>query len=71
MAATPSPQVLEEARSRARAAGVEIDFEAAPVEELDPARHDAELVICCEVLEHLDDPERALEVLAGLAHGRG
>jgi SAM-dependent methyltransferase len=61
------PEVLEEAQSRARAAGVEIDFEAAPVEELDPARHDAELVICCEVLEHLDDPERALEVLAGLA----
>jgi 2-polyprenyl-3-methyl-5-hydroxy-6-metoxy-1,4-benzoquinol methylase len=61
------PQVLEEARSRASAAGVEIDFEATPVEELRPARHGAELVICCEVLEHLPDPERALEVLAGLA----
>ena len=32
-----------------------------------PTRHAAELVVCCEVLEHLDDPERALEVLAGLA----
>ena len=58
------PQVLEEARSRAMSAGVEIDFEATPVEELDPARHGAELIVCCEVLEHLDDPERALEVLA-------
>ena len=61
------PQVLEEARSRAMSAGVEIDFEATPVEELDPARHGAELIVCCEVLEHLDDPEQALEVLSRLA----
>jgi 2-polyprenyl-3-methyl-5-hydroxy-6-metoxy-1,4-benzoquinol methylase len=61
------PQVLDEARTRADAAGVEIDFEATPVEQLEPARHDAELIVCCEVLEHLEDPERALDVLAGLA----
>jgi 2-polyprenyl-3-methyl-5-hydroxy-6-metoxy-1,4-benzoquinol methylase len=61
------PQVLDEARRRASAAEVEIDFEAAAVEELDPGRHAAELIVCCEVLEHLDDPERALDVLAGLA----
>jgi 2-polyprenyl-3-methyl-5-hydroxy-6-metoxy-1,4-benzoquinol methylase len=61
------PQVLEEARARAATAGVEIDFEAAPVEDLEPERHSAELIVCCEVLEHLDDPERALDVLAGLA----
>ena len=61
------PQVLEEARRRAAEAGVEIDFAATPVEELDPARHAAELIVCCEVLEHLEDPERALDVLAGLA----
>jgi SAM-dependent methyltransferase len=61
------PQVLEEARRRAADADVEIDFEATPVEELDPARHAAELIVCCEVLEHLDDPDRALEVLGQLA----
>jgi 2-polyprenyl-3-methyl-5-hydroxy-6-metoxy-1,4-benzoquinol methylase len=61
------PQVLEEARSRARRSGVEIDFEATPVEALDPARDGAELIVCCEVLEHLSDPEHALEVLARLA----
>jgi 2-polyprenyl-3-methyl-5-hydroxy-6-metoxy-1,4-benzoquinol methylase len=61
------PQVLEEARRRASAAGVEIDFEATPVEELDADRHGAELIVCCEVLEHLEEPERALDVLAGLA----
>jgi 2-polyprenyl-3-methyl-5-hydroxy-6-metoxy-1,4-benzoquinol methylase len=62
------PQVLEEARRRAATAGVEIDFEATPVEELDPARHRAELIVCCEVLEHLEAPERALDVLATLAN---
>jgi SAM-dependent methyltransferase len=61
------PAVLAEARRRARTAGVEIDFEATTVEELDPARHAAELVICCEVLEHLSDQDRAFEVLARLA----
>lgn len=61
------PEVLDEARSRAAAAGVEIGFEAIPVEQLDPDRHSAELVICCEVLEHLDDPERGRDVLARLA----
>jgi SAM-dependent methyltransferase len=61
------PQVLEEARRRAAAASVEIEFEAIPVEELDPDHHAAELVVCCEVLEHLSDPHRALAGLAGLA----
>jgi 2-polyprenyl-3-methyl-5-hydroxy-6-metoxy-1,4-benzoquinol methylase len=60
-------QVLDEARQRAAAAGVQIDFEATPVERLEPGRHATELVVCCEVLEHLEDPERALDVLAGLA----
>jgi 2-polyprenyl-3-methyl-5-hydroxy-6-metoxy-1,4-benzoquinol methylase len=61
------PQVLEEARRRAAAAGIEIDFEATPVEQLDPTRHAAVLVVCCEVLEHLEDPGTGLEVLASLA----
>jgi 2-polyprenyl-3-methyl-5-hydroxy-6-metoxy-1,4-benzoquinol methylase len=59
--------VLEEARRRAATAGVEIEFEAKPVESLGPATDSAELVLCCEVLEHLENPERALEVLAELA----
>jgi 2-polyprenyl-3-methyl-5-hydroxy-6-metoxy-1,4-benzoquinol methylase len=61
------PRVLEEARRRASEAGAEIDFEAVPVEELDPARHGAELIVCCEVLEHLPDPELAVAKLAELA----
>jgi SAM-dependent methyltransferase len=61
------PEVLEEARRRAAVAGVPLEFEAMPVERLDPDRDAAELVLCCEVLEHLEDPEGALDVLAGLA----
>lgn len=61
------PEVLTEARERAREADVEIDFDAVPVEQLDPDRHSAELVVCCEVLEHLEDPRRGRAVLAGLA----
>jgi 2-polyprenyl-3-methyl-5-hydroxy-6-metoxy-1,4-benzoquinol methylase len=61
------PAVLEEARRRAASAGVEVEFEAKPVETLDSETDSAELILCCEVLEHLEGPERALDTLAGLA----
>jgi 2-polyprenyl-3-methyl-5-hydroxy-6-metoxy-1,4-benzoquinol methylase len=61
------PQVIGEAQERARSAGVEVSYEATPVEELEPDRHGAELIVCCEVLEHVEDSERALDVLASLA----
>ena len=31
-----------------------------------PARDHADLIICCEVLEHVDEPDRAVEALRGL-----
>jgi 2-polyprenyl-3-methyl-5-hydroxy-6-metoxy-1,4-benzoquinol methylase len=62
-----SAEVIEEARRRAAAAGLDIAYRAAPIESLRPESDAAELVICCEVLEHLDEPERGLEILAGLA----
>jgi 2-polyprenyl-3-methyl-5-hydroxy-6-metoxy-1,4-benzoquinol methylase len=62
------PEVIEEARARAGEAGLEIGYEVAPAETLEAGRHSAELVVCCEVLEHLEDPERALDVLAELAN---
>ena len=62
-----SEQVVDEARARAAAAGLEIAFKAAPVTSLEPGADAAELVVCCEVLEHVDDPVAALETLAGLA----
>ena len=44
-----------------------VEFKAASVEDLDPAVDSAELIVCCEVMEHLPDPEAALEVVASLA----
>lgn len=60
-------EVIGEARRRAAVAGAEIHYETKPVQELDPERDAAELVLCCEVLEHLDDPAAALETLTALA----
>ena len=62
-----SAAVVAEARRRAQAAGLEIDFRAAPVQSLDPRYDAAELIVCCEVLEHLEDPVAALDRLATLA----
>lgn len=58
---------IEEARERATAAGVEVEYRRDRVEELAPPADAAELIVCCEVLEHISDPDRALSVLAGLA----
>jgi SAM-dependent methyltransferase len=62
-----SAEVIEEARRRAEAAGLEVAYRAAPIDSLDAANDAAELIVCCEVLEHLDDPQRALDRLVGLA----
>ena len=62
-----SSEVIAEAGRRARAAGLELEFKAAPVEALKPAEDAAELIVCCEVMEHLDDPQAALEKVARLA----
>jgi 2-polyprenyl-3-methyl-5-hydroxy-6-metoxy-1,4-benzoquinol methylase len=62
-----SAEVISEARRRSRAAGVEVHYRAAPISALDPVRDAAELVVCCEVLEHLSDPEAGLDTIVGLA----
>ncbi len=62
-----SDDVIAEARRRADATGVSAEFRTAPVERLDPARDSAELIVCCEVMEHLADPRASLAVVARLA----
>jgi SAM-dependent methyltransferase len=62
-----SAEVIAEARRRGDAAGLDVSFKTAPIEALHPAADSAELIVCCEVMEHLDDPGEALEVLARLA----
>ncbi len=63
-----SEQVIGVARENASASGVDVRFNACGIYELKPERDAAELIVCCEVLEHLERPEEALEVLARLAH---
>jgi 2-polyprenyl-3-methyl-5-hydroxy-6-metoxy-1,4-benzoquinol methylase len=62
-----SAAVVKEAAARARAAGVHIDFKAASLDRLDPREDAADLVVCCEVLEHVEDAQGGLEIVAGLA----
>jgi 2-polyprenyl-3-methyl-5-hydroxy-6-metoxy-1,4-benzoquinol methylase len=61
-----SPEIVTEARERAAQARVHVDFGVASLEAM-KADDPAPLVVCCEVLEHLDDPVAGLDVLAGLA----
>lgn len=61
-----SADVIDEARGRARSAGLAVEFWQCDIQDL--TEHDAApLVICCEVLEHLRDPQAGLERLALLA----
>ena len=60
-----STRIVAEARQRTQDLGVELSVRS--VHELDPRVDAAELVVCCEVLEHLEQPERALEGLAACA----
>jgi SAM-dependent methyltransferase len=62
-----SPAAIAAARQRSRAQGRDLRFELADLYRLEPAPHGAPLVLCCEVLEHVPDPARALAVLATLA----
>ncbi len=55
------------ARRGAEMAAFDLPFEVADLFSLDPARDAADLVVCCEVLEHLADPAAALDKLASLA----
>ncbi len=61
-----SGRVIEQARQNISAESG-VTLEAISLYDLDPARHAAGLVVCCEVLEHIDQPERGLDMLAALA----
>lgn len=63
-----SDSSLAVAQAEAARSGLDITFRKASVYELNAEHDAAELVVCCEVLEHLDNPELALNVLSKLAH---
>jgi 2-polyprenyl-3-methyl-5-hydroxy-6-metoxy-1,4-benzoquinol methylase len=62
-----SKQAIELALLNAQTLGLQPEFKVVSIYELAPAADAAELIVCCEVLEHLENPERALEVLKSLA----
>ena len=62
-----SQLVIAKAQDIAKSAGADVDFKVASIYDLNPANDSAQLVVCCEVLEHLESPQRALKLLAQLA----
>jgi SAM-dependent methyltransferase len=44
-----------------------VSFECKNIYAIDGTTRRGELVVCCEVLEHLEDPQRGLEILADAA----
>ena len=62
-----SQMVINKARDISKSAGADIKFKVAGIYELTPENDHAQLVVCCEVMEHLEDPQRALHLLSQLA----
>ncbi|HCJ51080.1 MAG TPA: methyltransferase type 11 [Gallionella sp.] len=59
-----SKQVIEIARENAVERGVSASlFEARSIYDLESDRDGADLVVCCEVIEHLADPDAGLQAL--------
>lgn len=59
-----SSKVIEIAKENAQAKGISTElFAAKNIYDLDPLVDSADLIVCCEVLEHLDNPKAGLEAL--------
>jgi 2-polyprenyl-3-methyl-5-hydroxy-6-metoxy-1,4-benzoquinol methylase len=61
-----SVQAIDLARGNAASEKVDPEFKVASIYDLVPPKDVAELIVCCEVLEHLEYPEKALKVLRRL-----
>lgn len=60
---------VEEARVRITASGLDIALACRDIASCRDAYPPQDLLVCCEVLEHLDDPAAGLDVLAALSRG--
>lgn len=57
------PAALAVAQSEAERHGLDIPLAKKSIYELDPVTDSADVILCCEVLEHLTDPAAALDRL--------
>lgn len=62
-----SEQIVARARILAQEKEINIDFSVKSIYQLSSKQDSANLVICSEVLEHLEIPEKAINVLAQIA----
>ena len=62
---------IEIAREKAASEGLKIDFECIKIEDFVKKRERFDLVICLEVLEHIDDPKDFLSSIAKLTKKDG
>jgi SAM-dependent methyltransferase len=63
-----SEKVISLARDNAKDEGVSpIVFNQSSIYEIKSGRDSADLIVCCEVLEHLEQPEAGLTALMGVA----
>lgn len=62
-----APAAVAEARRRATQAGLDIPFAVRDIFDNPSSLEPADLVVCCEVLEHLDDPDAAVRILSMLS----
>jgi 2-polyprenyl-3-methyl-5-hydroxy-6-metoxy-1,4-benzoquinol methylase len=58
-----APEAIAEARRRLDAAHVQANLRTDSIYDLDPVADRADLVVCCEVMEHLEDSQLALDKL--------
>ena len=62
-----APEAIVEARRRATAGGVIVPFSVESIQSAVRRFEPVPLVVCCEVLEHLEDANEALSALAALS----
>lgn len=63
-----SEKVIDIARENAKERGLPAEaFRSRSIYDVEPGRDSADLIVCCEVLEHLDQPEAGLAALQRIA----
>ncbi len=62
-----STRVIDVAKRNAQELGADVTFAVGDIYRLPSDSHQRPLVVCCEVLEHLEEPERALAHICQLA----